>query len=123
MQAPDGAIWTVATSSKKNAGPAVRGFDDLVLLLGVADVKASKRFYEDRGLPVKRSFGGKYAEFDASAGGVKLALNGRRALAKNAGVDPEGSGPAGLAIGTDESGFTDPDGFEWETAKSLAAVG
>ena len=44
VQAPDGAIWKVATSSKKGTGPATRQIEDIVLLLGVADVKASKRF-------------------------------------------------------------------------------
>ncbi len=64
VQAPDGAIWKVATSSKKDSGPATRQIDDIVLLLGVADVKASKQFYVDHGLAVKRSFGGKYVEFE-----------------------------------------------------------
>src|SRR5258708_18208345 len=64
VQAPDGAIWKVATSSKKENGPATRQVDDVVLLLGVADVKASKQFYVDRGLAVAKSFGSKYVEFD-----------------------------------------------------------
>src|ERR671932_1466250 len=34
LRAPDGAIWKVATSSKKNTGPATRKIDDVVLLLG-----------------------------------------------------------------------------------------
>ena len=38
-----------------------------MLLLGVADVKASKRFYVDRGLAVGKSFGSKYVEFDLPA--------------------------------------------------------
>ena len=42
----------VATSSKKDTGPATRDVDDVVLLLGVADVKASKQFYVERGLAV-----------------------------------------------------------------------
>src|SRR3954454_1723518 len=62
VQAPDGAIWKVATSAKKDSGPATRQIDDIVLLLGVADVKASKRFYVERGLSVARSFGSKYVE-------------------------------------------------------------
>ncbi|MEJ7705837.1 MAG: glyoxalase [Nocardioidaceae bacterium] len=90
--APDGAIWKVATSSKKDTGPATREVDDLVLLLGVEDVKASKQFYVDRGLAVAKSFGSKYVEFDTPASQVKLALYGRRAAAKDAGVAPDGSG-------------------------------
>src|SRR5262249_17554438 len=50
VQAPDGTIWKVATSKKKNTGPATREIDRIVLLLGAADVAASKRFYLDRGL-------------------------------------------------------------------------
>ena len=89
VRAPDGAIWKVATSSKKDTGPATRQIDEIVLLLGVADVKASKRFYVDRGLAVAKSFGSKYVEFDTPSTRVKLALYGRRALAKDAGVSPE----------------------------------
>ena len=116
VRAPDGTIWKVATSSKKNKGPATRQIDDLVLLLGVEDVKASKRFYVDRGLVVAKSFGSKYVEFAAPAGHVKLALYGRRALAKDAGVNPEGSGSHRIVIGSDDGSFTDPDGFAWESA-------
>src|SRR5688500_16576844 len=65
VQAPDGAVWTVATSSKKDTGPAVLEYDDVVLLLGVEDVKASKQFYIDHGLRVGKSFGSKYVEFEA----------------------------------------------------------
>ena len=116
MQAPDGAIWKVATSSKKDSGPATREIDDVVLLLGVADVKASKRFYADRGLPVAKSFGSKYVQFDAPPSHIKLALYARAALAKDASVAPDGTGSHRIAIGTDAEPFTDPDGFVWEEA-------
>ena len=114
VQAPDGTIWKVATSAKKDKGPATRQIDQFVLLLGAADVAASKRFYTDRGLSVAKSFG-KYVEFATPSGPVKLGLYGRRALAKDAGVAPDGSGSHRLAIGGDACSFTDPDGFEWET--------
>lgn len=114
VEAPDGTIWKVATSSKKNTGTAVRQIDEIVLLLGVADVAASKRFYLDRGLTVSRSFGRKYVEFATQP--VKLALYGRPALAKDAGVDPDGSGSHRIVIGSDAGPFTDPDGFTWEAA-------
>jgi uncharacterized glyoxalase superfamily protein PhnB len=65
VRAPDRTIWKVATSSKKDTGPANRQIDDMVLLLGVADVKGSKRFYIDRGLTVARGFGSKYVQFEA----------------------------------------------------------
>ena len=86
-----------------------------MLLLGVADVAASKRFYVDRGLEVARSFGRKYVEF-ATGAGVKLALYGRRALAKDAGVSPDGTGSHRIVIGSDAGPFTDPDGFAWQGA-------
>ncbi|MFI6579193.1 glyoxalase [Nocardiopsis sp. NPDC050513] len=114
VQAPDGAIWKVATSAKKDTGPATLRIDDVVLLLGVADMAASRSFYVDRGLAVARSFGRTYVEFAAGTGPVKLALYRRRALAKDLGVSPEGTGAHRLAIGGDAGPFTDPDGFAWE---------
>src|SRR3954447_14503633 len=116
VQAPDGTIWKVATAKKKNTGPATREIDKIVLLLGATDAAASKRFYADRGLAVAKSFGRKYVEFDVPSGPVALALYGRRALAKDAGVAQDGSGSHRLVIGGDAEPFTDPDGFEWEPA-------
>lgn len=118
VQAPDGAIWKVATSAKKDTGPASRQIDQLVLLLGAADVAASKQFYLDHGLTVAKSFGRKYVEFATGPGPVKLALYGRRALAKDAGVAPDGTGSHRLVIDGDAGAFTDPDGFAWEAATS-----
>lgn len=115
VQAPDGAIWTIASSKKKDSEPASRKVDDVVLLLGAEDVAASKEFYVAQGLEVSRSFGRKYVEFAAGSGPVKLALNGRAALAKNAGVPAEGTGSHRLVVGNDSASFTDPDGFAWET--------
>jgi len=116
VRAPDGTIWKVATSSKKNTDPATRQIDEIVLLLGVADVVASKRFYVDRGLAVARSFGHKYVEFATPSSPVKLALYGRRALAKDVGVSQDGTGSHRIVIGSDAGPFTDPDGFAWEAA-------
>jgi hypothetical protein len=118
VQAPDGAIWKIATSAKKDTGPATREIDDFVLLLGVDNVKATKQFYVDRGLSVAKSFGSKYVEFDAPSSAVKLALYSRRAAAKDAGVSPEGSGSHRIVIGGDLGSFTDPDGFAWEAASA-----
>ncbi len=117
VRAPDGTIWKVATSSKKNTDATTRQIDEIVLLLGVADVAASKRFYVDRGLEVARSFGRKYVQFATSH--VKLALYGRRALAKDAGVSPEGTGSHRIVIASNASSFTDPDGFAWEPANGV----
>jgi hypothetical protein len=115
VQAPDGTIWKIASSSKKDSGPATRDVDDVVLLLGVDDVKATKQFYVDKGLSVGKSFGSKYVELETTP--IKLALYGRAALAKDAGVPPAGSGSHRLAIGGDAGAFTDPDGFVWEVAR------
>jgi catechol 2,3-dioxygenase-like lactoylglutathione lyase family enzyme len=118
VQAPDGTIWKVATSSKKDTGPATRHVDDVVLLLGVADVKASKQFYVDRGLVVAKSFGSKYVEFDTAGSPIKLALYSRRAAAKDAGVEPDGTGSHRIVVGSDAGPFTDPDGFLWDAASA-----
>jgi predicted lactoylglutathione lyase len=116
VQAPDGAIWKFATSSKKDTGTAEREYDDMVLLLGVEDVKATKQFYVDHGLTVGKSFGSKYAEFEAPAGAIGLGLYPRRAAAKEAGVDVEGSGSHRIAVISDSGTFTDPDGLVWEAS-------
>ena len=121
VTAPDGTIWKIATSSKKNTGPATRQIDDIVLLLGVSDVAASKRFYTGQGLAVAKSFGSKYVEFASPSSRVKLALYGRGALAKDAGVSPDGAGSHRIAIACDAGPFTDPDGFAWEAASLLPA--
>jgi hypothetical protein len=116
VQAPDGTIWKVATSAKKDTGPATRQVDQVVLLLGATDVAASKRFYLDHGLVVAKSFGRKYVEFAPGSSPITLALYGRRALAKDAGVTPDGSGSHRLVVGSGAGVFTDPDDFTWQPA-------
>ncbi|MGY4100699.1 glyoxalase [Nocardia sp. R16R-3T] len=115
VQAPDGAIWKIATSAKKDTGPATREIDDFVVLFGVDNVKATKQFYVDRGLTVAKSFGSKYVEFDTAPSSVKLALYGRRAAAKDAGVPAEGTGSHRIVIGGNIGPSTDLDGFTWES--------
>jgi predicted lactoylglutathione lyase len=114
VQAPDGAIWKVATSSKKNIGPATREVDEVVVLLGCDDVAASKSFYVKHGLKVAKSFGGRYVQFESDP--VTLALYRHSALAKDAGVPAEGSGSHRIALRGNDTRFTDPDGFAWEAA-------
>ncbi|GAB3398621.1 VOC family protein [Amycolatopsis echigonensis] len=114
VQAPDGAIWKVATSTKKDSGAGVREYDQMVLLLGASDVAATKQFYVSHGLAVGKSYGRKYVEFETSP--IKLALYGRKALAKDAGVPEAGSGSHLLTIGGNAGRITDPDGFAWETS-------
>ncbi|MGW1953291.1 glyoxalase [Streptomyces sp. NPDC001920] len=120
VQAPDGTIWQIASSSKKDTGPATGRIDEIVLLLGVEDVRAAKQFYVEHGLTVAKSFGGKYVEFATESGSVKLALYKRRGLAKVAGVAPEGSGSHRLSIGGDAGPFTDPDGFAWTASRTAS---
>ncbi|MEW2417988.1 glyoxalase [Streptomyces sp. NPDC046866] len=117
VRAPDGTIWKIATSAKKDTGPDTREIDDVVLLLGVEAVKATKQFYADRGLTVAKSVGGTYVEFaPGQSSPVKLALYKRRALAKDLGVPVEGTGSHRIILGSTAGGFTDPDGFAWEAA-------
>ena len=112
VQDPDGVVWKLATSSKKEKGLPERQIDDVVLLLGASDLGASRKFYVHRGLEVKRSFPGRYVEF--KSGAVKLALYpGRAGVAKEAGVSPDGSGPHGITVNSDAGTFCDPDGFLW----------
>ena len=113
VQTPDGTILKVASSAKKDTAAVSKTFDEVVLLLGVSDMSATKAFYVDKGLTLGKSYGGKYAEF-AGDGAVKLALYPRKAAAKDAGVAPEGSGSHRLVVGAGTSGFADPDGFVWE---------
>jgi predicted lactoylglutathione lyase len=115
VQAPDGTIWKVATSARKDTGPDTGEIDQFVLLLGVDDFATSKRFYVERGLKVAKSFG-RYAEFDTPASAVKLVLYSRRGLAKDAGVPAAGEGSHRLTIAGAGGPFTDPDGFAWEAA-------
>jgi predicted lactoylglutathione lyase len=115
VRAPDGAIWKVATSAKKETGPSTRQVDKIVLLLGAEDVAASKRLYVGRGLAVGKSFGS-YVDFAMPSSPIGLGLYKRRALAKDAGVAPEGSGSHRLLINSGAESFTDPDGFTWEPA-------
>ncbi|MEV0619754.1 glyoxalase [Nonomuraea sp. NPDC050404] len=118
LRAPDGTICKIASSKKKDTEPAARRIDQVALLLGVADVKASRRFYVERGLAVAKSFGGKYVEFDTPSSAVTLALYPRRALAKDTGMAQEGTGSHRIVIGGDAGPFTDPDGFVWETVSA-----
>ncbi|TWD73014.1 putative lactoylglutathione lyase [Kribbella amoyensis] len=113
VQTPDGTILKVATSKKKDTAPATRTIDQVALLLGVTDVKASKQFYVANGLTVSKSFGGKYVEFDTASSPVTLALYPRHALAKDTGLSQEGTGSHRIALGS-KVALTDPDGFVWE---------
>lgn len=111
---PYGTIWKVASSAKKDTGPTTRYVDRIVLLLGVADVAATRQHYVDRGLAVTKSYGRRYVEFGTAP--ITLALYGRRAAAKDAGVPADGTGSHRIVIGGDIGTHTDPDGFAWAPA-------
>jgi hypothetical protein len=81
-------------------------------------VRASKRFYAERGFAVAKSYGSKYVEFRAAPDGVKLGLYKRGALAKDANVPAEGGGSHRIVIRGDAGSFVDPDGFRWEPAQA-----
>ncbi|MDT0613259.1 VOC family protein [Streptomyces lancefieldiae] len=122
VRAPDGTIWQIATSARKDTGPVTRDVDELVLLLGVEDVRASKQFYVEQGLTVGKSFGGKYVEFATAPGTVRLSLYKRRALAKVAGVPADGTGSHRLVLSGATDPFSDPDGFAWEPTAPLTVA-
>jgi len=116
VEAPDGAIWTIASSSKKDTGPASRQIDEFVLQLGVEDVSESKQYYVDHGIPVAKAYGRKYVQLGDPSSPITLALYQRRGLAKVAGVPADGAGSHRLVITGDAAPFTDPDGFDWAAA-------
>ncbi len=116
LRTPDGSIWKVVSSKKKNTVPASRAIESIVLLIGADDVAASKRFHVDRGFDVARSMGKTYVEFEPGSGAVTLGLLGRKALAKDAGVPVEGSGSHRVVLVGGSTAATDPDGFVWEPA-------
>lgn len=118
LRAPDGTVWQVSTSNKKDSAEPSRTVDEVVLLIAPDDVKASREFYEDRGFRVGKSMG-KYVEFDLASSPIGFGLYSRKALANAAGVEPEGSGSHRLVIGTDGDAFTDPDGFAWAPAAQV----
>ncbi|GAA1254957.1 hypothetical protein GCM10009677_00930 [Sphaerisporangium rubeum] len=115
VRTPDGTIFKIASSTKKDTTPVTPHIDQVALLLGVADVKASKRFYVEHGLAVAKSYGSRYVEFDTPSSPVTLALYPRRALAKDTGIPQEGTGSHRLTLTGATGPFTDPDGYTWET--------
>ncbi|MEU0687191.1 bleomycin resistance protein [Streptomyces sp. SID4919] len=92
-QAPDGSIWKVAAPTKKDKGPAASPAvpTETAALLGVADMKAAKAFYEALGMKVDKDYK-HYADFHPDAGSCRLGLMPRGTLAKDAGVEDGGSG-------------------------------
>lgn len=113
VQAPDGAIWKIATSAKKDTAPPSRSVDEIILLIGADDVVASKMFYTERGIPVAKSFGRSYVQFDTGTSPIGLGLYRHASLAKDAGVPAAGSGSHRLTVNGALGAAVDPDGFAW----------
>jgi catechol 2,3-dioxygenase-like lactoylglutathione lyase family enzyme len=118
---PSGHLWKLASSKRK---PLIGGDDadetatasEIVLTIGVADIKRAKQFYvEDLGWSTKKSYS-KFVCLDGGDGS-DLAMYRWDDLAADAGVSPEGRGARGLTLrgsGDSATGFTDADGFAWE---------
>ena len=84
--------------------------------LGVADVAASRKFYEALGFRASSASQPDVAFFDA--GGVVLAVFGRAALAEDAGVAADKPGFSGVALAHNVRLETDVDGV---LAEAVAA--
>lgn len=119
---PSGHLWKLASSKRKpliaRDGDAdeTATASEIVLTIGVADIKRAKQFYvEELGWSAKQS----YSKFVRLDGGdaSDLAMYRWDDLAADAGVSPEGNGARGLTLrgsGDAPAGFTDVDGFAWE---------
>ena len=112
IQAPDGAIIKLATSAKKDTTKVSKNLESVVILIAASDVSVTKKFYEDKGFTVGKSFG-KYVEFDLKPSPIGFGLYSIKALAKDAGVAPEQSDSHHIVLNGDAGSFTDPDGFVW----------
>lgn len=74
---------------------------------------ASKTFYAERGIPVGKSFGRSYVQFDTGGSPIGLGLYRHASLAKDAGVPADGSGSHRLTVNGVLGAAVDPDGFVW----------
>lgn len=100
FRAPDGAVWKIATENRKDTGPAAEPPVpvETVVILGVADPKASKVFYETLGMTADHDYGAKFIDFRPASGTHRLGLMRRPTLAKDVNVDPDGSGSRGMVL-------------------------
>ncbi|WP_283137096.1 VOC family protein [Rhizohabitans arisaemae] len=87
FRSPDGTIWKVSAPKKKDTATASSPPlpTEIVLLLGVTDVAASRRFYEGLGFTVDRDYGSKFVDFAFRAPAFRLGLMPRKALARDVG--------------------------------------
>ncbi|MEQ4302090.1 VOC family protein [Plantactinospora sp. B6F1] len=99
-RAPDGAVWKLAASSKKDSGPVPSPPrpTETAIYLGVAEPKASKAFYETLGMRTEHDYGDKFIDFTVAGGVCRLGLLRRRDLARDAGVDEHGDGFSAVVL-------------------------
>src|SRR5437763_374440 len=102
---PSGHLWKIASPKRRpllgrnrTAGsPDPVPAQELALTIGVADIKRSRRFYEDGlGNPTKKAYS-KFVSFDGD-GAPDLSMYNWDALADDANVPPEGNGFRGFAM-------------------------
>lgn len=93
-QAPDGAVWKLAAATRKNTRPLDTPVkpNETAIYLGVTRPKASKAFYEALGLGADHDYGDKFVDFTTTDGAFRLGVLPRKALAKDVGVDEQGTG-------------------------------
>jgi catechol 2,3-dioxygenase-like lactoylglutathione lyase family enzyme len=105
---PSGYLWKIASAKRRrlisrkepsmNNGHVIKP-QEAPITIGVADMKRAKEFYRDGlGMPIKKSFGNKFALFGGEDGTSDLGMYKREALADDAEVNPEGSGFRGFSI-------------------------
>ena len=99
-EAPDGALWKLAASSKKDSTPVSTSPKptETAIYLGVTEPKASKVFYEALGMTTDRDYGDKFIDFTISEGVCRLGLLTRRSLGKDVGVDTHGDGFSAVVL-------------------------
>ncbi len=103
---PEGHLWKVASSVRPARKTSRSGTEqvsgatpkEIAVTLGAANFKRAKQFYK-AGLhcQVAKSFG-TFATFEHASGSATLGLYKWDALAKDAGVAPNGSGFRGFAV-------------------------
>lgn len=100
FRAPDGSVWKLAASGKRDSGP-VTGVPkpaEIAVYLGVARPKATAAFYRALGMVVDHDYGDTFTDFTVTGGRWRLGLLPRAALAKDVGVDPHGTGFPALVL-------------------------
>ncbi|OQO92707.1 hypothetical protein B1813_11155 [Saccharomonospora piscinae] len=120
-RAPDGALWKLAATAKKNTTPphAQPKPLELAVYLGVAKPTASQAFYEALGMSADHDYGDKFVDFTRPGGGYRLGLLPRKALAKDVGVDERGDGFSAVVLAHTAASRDDLDAL----LKAAAAAG